>query len=357
MCILIKQPADYAFTEAHLQDFYAKNPDGFGAMIKTNEGVEVIKTVGSLKEITELYYDRVACFEAVIHFRWKTHGDIDLENCHPYEVCEGLWMAHNGVLGSGNAEDPTKSDTWHYIKNYLRPLLQEHPDLLKRPEFRAMLGSHIGSSNKFGFMNQQGESFIINPNSGLVHDGVWFSNTYAWTPWKFGYGTPPAPVKSYYGTGTTHYSTGKSYKSYDDWYEERQMPLPLSGKAKAKPKSQVKREKQIREWNPQYLETAQIKRLIRSCYKNAILSDYNQALTWIEKHPKMAMNFLWELYGNNESDSWNADAIADLVQDKPVEALDIINEIWAEMEEELCEMAGIEMGNLTKEDGNETVSA
>ena len=173
MCILIHHPKDTCFRSEQLLDFYSKNSDGFGAIVHKQGEVKIIKHVGTYAEIEDLYYDEVACYESVIHFRMKTHGDIDLANCHPYEVLPGLWMAHNGILHTGNMADTKMSDTWHYINDYLRPILEANPDLLKVDAFRKLVGNHIGGSNKFGFMNDKGETFIINKQSGVEHDGAW----------------------------------------------------------------------------------------------------------------------------------------------------------------------------------------
>jgi len=39
--------------------------------------------------------------ECIIHYRMKTHGDIDMDNCHPSRVTDDIWMAHNGILSMG----------------------------------------------------------------------------------------------------------------------------------------------------------------------------------------------------------------------------------------------------------------
>lgn len=214
MCILIHHPKDACFSSEQLADFYHRNSDGFGAIVNHGDerGVQVYKAVGKLKDIEDLYYDKVACYEAIIHFRMKTHGDIDMENCHPYEVKEGLWMSHNGILSYGNNEDPKMSDTWHYIKDFIRPMLDQTPDALSNPYIRGYLGAHIGASNKFGFMDSEGNVYIINKHSGVVYDGIWYSNTYAWTPYKFGYGQAPANTHKYYSSG------------YDDDYRGNYYP-------------------------------------------------------------------------------------------------------------------------------------
>jgi hypothetical protein len=117
----------------------------------------------------------------------RTHGDIDLDNCHPYEVLNrlehgiDLWLMHNGILSTGNKADESKSDTWHYIEDYLKPLLSANPDFAFHPSFSEIVGDHIGSSNKFILMDNEGRQAVINHGSGVHWAGLWLSNTYAWS--------------------------------------------------------------------------------------------------------------------------------------------------------------------------------
>jgi hypothetical protein len=121
----------------------------------------------------------------------KTHGDIDLTNCHPYDVfgfdedTKGkgtpIAMMHNGILSTGNAKDTSKSDTWHYIRDYIRPLIQKDQSLIFTDAFRRLIASHISSSNKFALMDALGNVQIVNKHAGIEWNGAWFSNTYAWS--------------------------------------------------------------------------------------------------------------------------------------------------------------------------------
>jgi hypothetical protein len=116
----------------------------------------------------------------------KTHGNIDMENCHPYEVLNrdehgiDLWLMHNGVLHTDNKADITKSDTWHYIRDYLRPILEYNPDFAFHPAFAELIGDHIGS-NRFVMMDNNGRQVVINEEQGVYWGGRWLSNTYAWS--------------------------------------------------------------------------------------------------------------------------------------------------------------------------------
>jgi hypothetical protein len=362
MCILIHHPANTTFSYEQLLDFYSKNPDGFGAIVKRGDSVEVIKSIGNMQEIEDLYNDQVAGNEAIIHFRMKTHGAIDIANCHPYEVVPGIWMAHNGILSTGNKEDPKMSDTWHYIQNFLKPMLQENPNLIFNPGFQDLIANHIGYSNKFAFMNQDGDSVIINKSSGVVHDDVWYSNTYAWTPYKFGYGKPPAPVKPYtpsaytpnsyqpkYPAQTQSEFWDSRYASSSTWREWDRMDREMQAKpAPAQVSKKTKqRKKRSKSYEAPKLSTEQFKRLIRNSYNAVQLGGFQGALDWIDNSPMSAMRFIYEIYGNERNSIFNAAGISKMVNEDVGEAADLICEIWEEMEPELCALADIKLEGVT----------
>jgi hypothetical protein len=150
--------------------------------------------------------------ELAIHFRWTTHGHTDLTNCHPYDVIPGyVAMMHNGILHTGNDADKSKSDTWHFIRDYLASPVAEHPALVHNEKFRDMVAEFIGD-NRFVFMDGDGKMSHVNYDQGVEHDGLWFSNTYAWRPSRL--------IPSYqYSTkyAARYYDTMGDY-AYDDKY-------------------------------------------------------------------------------------------------------------------------------------------
>lgn len=188
MCLLINQPATAPSLPDHwLSDFYSYNSDGAGIMYVENGKLHVHKIVPKdAQDFIKLYREYAEGRDCAIHLRYKTHGDIDTENTHPYEVFGedhpdgALWMMHNGVLSTGNTADTTKSDTWHFIRDYLRPILNTNRALLHSPEFQDMLGGFIGN-NRFTFLEQDGRMVTINEHQGVFWGGRWMSNTYAWT--------------------------------------------------------------------------------------------------------------------------------------------------------------------------------
>ena len=217
MCLIItgqssKVRSTLLETSGMLSEVYTSNPDGIGVMYSTAKGLKVIKTLP--KNVNDAFAfikklpndDR----EIAIHFRWTTHGHTDLLNCHPYDVVAGyVAMMHNGVLHTGNAADTTKSDTWHFIQDYLKDAVHDAPNLVHTEGFLNLLADYIGD-NRFVFMDGDGRMSHVNYDQGIEHDGLWFSNTYAWRPATL--------IPNYYKN--TKHAYNNAYKSYmddDEW--------------------------------------------------------------------------------------------------------------------------------------------
>jgi predicted glutamine amidotransferase len=208
MCLLIQQTAETNFTEEHLVDFYNRNRDGIGVMWAEGGYLHQDKILPANAAEAVEFYNRVARGKVCcVHYRMRTHGDVDYENTHPYEVFGfteehemPILLMHNGILHTGNDKDTTKSDTWHYIRDYLHRLLDKDPTLAFTPEFKDVIGRHIGS-NRFAMMNHLGEVAIINKNQGVMFLGAWLSNTYAWDANRW----MPRPATEYAGG---HYVSG-----------------------------------------------------------------------------------------------------------------------------------------------------
>lgn len=229
MCLLAHKPASVRFSHDDIADIYAKNEDGFGVMYAENRTLHTEKIVGSLDDVWKLYKEHEHR-DLLMHFRMRTHGNIDYANCHPYwvfgpefegeETIMPIALMHNGVLSTGNAKDASKSDTWHYIRDYIRPCLKDNYELLLEPAFQDLVSKHIGASNKFALLTAEGHCVIINRSSGVDwkrDDGtVWMSNTYAWSSHKAGYGKKSSTV--YYGS----------------WGDDDSWPLRSVGKKVAK---------------------------------------------------------------------------------------------------------------------------
>jgi len=141
----------------------------------------------SASDLESFYISHIQHRNCAWHLRMRTHGDIDLDNCHPYQVLNrkehglDMWLMHNGILSTGNKANPKKSDTYHYIKDYLVPMLAKNPDFAFHPAFKLIVAEHIGKSNKFVIMDSSGRMVTINKDAGVYWNGLWLSNTYAWS--------------------------------------------------------------------------------------------------------------------------------------------------------------------------------
>lgn len=302
MCLLVEQKATTQFTDEFLADVYTKNQDGLGIMYAEAGNVIVRKVLPrNADDFIRYYRDHADGRDCIWHARMQTHGDIDLENCHPYMVTRNIWMAHNGILSAGNSNDKTKSDTWHFIRNVIEPALAYQPDLLLSAQYQAFLGDLIGSTNKFGFMTHSGQAVIINRSSGVTYQGAWLSNTYAWSASKFGVST--GSTRSYGGYagygGYSAYSSKSSY-GYYDW--ESGYTYDTKSKSVTSTKTSLKPivKAAYNSWLNNNLEQW----VLDAPWKAGILLDYvyesNDSEEFAAEEPAMAAQYIEELFANDE---------------------------------------------------------
>ena len=215
MCLLVNQPKTTNFTDEFLKDVYSKNSDGLGVMYAEDGKLHVYKCLpANAQDFVDFYRKHAEGRDCVWHARMQTHGDIDMDNCHPYQVTEDICLAHNGILSTGNSWDKKKSDTWHFIRNVLKPALTHNPDLILDPAYQSFLGDMIGRSTKFGLVRADGKIVIINEQSGVNFVGAWLSNTYAWSTTKFGFRSQTTyGYGGYFGD-----ETDSRYSAYGSWY-------------------------------------------------------------------------------------------------------------------------------------------
>ena len=192
MCLLLTQQSTTpALTDKWLEDFFSYNSDGVGVMRSECGELIIQKSLPkNAQEFIKFYRENIEGYDCAWHLRMRTHGATDLLNCHPYEVLNkadhgiDLWLMHNGILHTGNKADTSKSDTFHYIADYLRPMLANNPDFAFSGAFDDLIGDHIGVSNKFVLMDNHNRMAVINESEGVYWGGLWLSNEYAWSASK-----------------------------------------------------------------------------------------------------------------------------------------------------------------------------
>lgn len=312
MCILINHPANTNFSDELLADFHDFNSDGFGAMYAEAGKLVVVKTLGTPQQIEAIYKKELAHRDCIIHYRMKTHGNIDLDNCHPYRINDDVWMAHNGILAMGNPILKAKSDTWHFIEFILRPALNADPDLLFDQDYQEYMASMIGASNKFAFMHSSGQSVIINEQAGVKHQGAWLSNTYAWSAHKYGHGAryaSPVGYGMYNTTSTKSYSSSLSawdqFNAEDDGVDYDIVDSSYDVRPKGSKKMNYNK----------------VLRAAYNCYRRGSL----QLVDWVLAAPDKAEFLLLEWYG--EAHEYE---MAEMVHSDPDGAAEMIYTLFSD---------------------------
>lgn len=175
MCLIIHSPNNHVPNKDIIESALALNPDGVGIMYMMEGRPVVSKSLNATVKSLTKKLDKLAHTDYAIHFRMRTHGEVNLANTHPYQVAGGRYLMHNGILPIGNEHDKTKSDTWHFIDKVLNPIIVRGEHALDWDK----VGSAIGSSNKFAVL-ENGEIKVVNRKTGFDYEGGWFSNIYAW---------------------------------------------------------------------------------------------------------------------------------------------------------------------------------
>ena len=199
MCLLINQEKGSEISKEYLQNGYDNNDDGAGYCYLNENGRIEIKKYRSFKKFYKAYskdvkkYNKTSNF--IVHFRIGTHGqDEGTINVHPFKVRKGLVFAHNGTISKAPIDD-ILSDTQMFNKEVLQNLPQ---DFVYNKGMQTLISEYIGHS-KLVFLDDNGDTIIINEHMGEWEGGVWYSNS---------------SYKSSYGNYGCNLNYGYNYGSY-----------------------------------------------------------------------------------------------------------------------------------------------
>src|SRR5579859_2275890 len=153
MCLIGYSPKGAMIDRSVLAYAYNQNPDGIGIMSKI--GIEKFMGKKALKRARR-YLEAYVVPEQVpyaIHFRWATHGAIQLSNTHPYITPkETHAVMHNGVISLTTAESSKdESDTAVYVRKYMAEM-RPYDDTA----FYTAIEKQIGWGSKLCIMNAEG---------------------------------------------------------------------------------------------------------------------------------------------------------------------------------------------------------
>jgi hypothetical protein len=301
MCLIIHQPKKLNLSEQLLTDIYNRNSDGLGIMYAEKGKLRVHRSLPkSAAEFIAAYEAHGAGREIVLHARMTTHGDTDLDNCHPFAVTPRVALAHNGILSFGNEWDKTKSDTWHFVQRVITPAVAYDEALIHDAAWQKYIGAVIGSSNKFAMMDRHGQVSIINRDSGVEFLGAWWSNTYAWPAAAYGCKSNYSGYRDWdYGSygNYSRYSGGRWDAHMGKWvYDEdeadaegdKAQPSDSTATVVLTPTPTPKVKVKVKAKNGSMLP---IFRAARNCYVRG------QTLRWVHDAPDKAERFLSAVAG------------------------------------------------------------
>lgn len=217
MCLIFLKPktAKNYLTYERFCNALENNPHSVGIVYKDENGkVKIERFVNPAKGKDKIYDTIKNREEFAIHFRFATHGGVNLTNCHPFIVNKDLCLMHNGVMSDFGKIDESKSDTKNFTESFLRPYIeQEGIGVIKDKEFIEDVGKVIGSYNKILLIDKDFNWSIINESSGVWKEGCWLSNSYSTESSRNYYDS------YYYGNSSySNYNYDSDYKYYNDYY-------------------------------------------------------------------------------------------------------------------------------------------
>lgn len=216
MCLIFLKPkkAKNYLTYERFCNALENNPHSVGIVYKDPESnkVKIERFVNPEKGKEQIYDIIKDKEEYAIHFRYATHGGVNLANCHPFIVNKDLCLMHNGVMSDFGKVDTSKSDTKNFTESFLRPYIeQEGIGVIKDKEFIEDVGKVIGSYNKLLLIDKDFNWSIINEKSGVWKEGCWLSNSYSTESSRNYYDS-----YTYTNYSNSKYNYNKDYKSYYD---------------------------------------------------------------------------------------------------------------------------------------------
>lgn len=181
MCLAVCQTAGHCMTTEEITTAWQNNSDGGGYAFINNDGgitsrkfMELNKFLSSYEKDVNKHGDYSPF---AVHFRLATHGDRNLDNCHPFPINKKTVMIHNGILPAYRF-DTKMSDSYSFATNYLSKMPRGWMDDICLFD---MVEEYCHGS-KLVILTVDPEhkhsAYIINESLGKWNDtkDMWFSN-------------------------------------------------------------------------------------------------------------------------------------------------------------------------------------
>lgn len=174
MCIIAAIPKGKQINEDTFMTCWENNPDGTGMMYVNNGKIIVTKELYDIDKLWRNYQKATKLnTDIVLHFRIGTSGTFTSYNIHPFKVNSDLWFCHNGILKIDVPKNSKENDTQIFNNTVLKLLPK---DFIYNHGIIKLITDYIGVYNKFVFLDSTGTVKIINKGSGIMYEGIWFSN-------------------------------------------------------------------------------------------------------------------------------------------------------------------------------------
>lgn len=174
MCIIVFRPSDKPQVPLEtLEICWNNNSDGCGFAYCDGDRLRVHKflTFETFVQTWETVRGMESPF--LYHFRIKTHGLVNLDNCHPFRIDRDHVFAHNGVISDCAEVGNSMSDTALFKTRILSKLPKGWFDDFGT---RTLIENYIGSS-KIVVLTSDRKHKIYNEPKGEWSDGIWYSNS------------------------------------------------------------------------------------------------------------------------------------------------------------------------------------
>ena len=173
MCLAIVKPKGLIIPDNALRAGWIGNSDGGGYAFVKDGKVEIRNAIMKLKDFLERYrQDEAENPESafLVHFRICSMGAKSADNTHPFPI-EGGALIHNGTLtGTAAKYGMGPSDTKLFADRYAKDLSYDFVLKHKDAWNSALTG------NKLGLLYDDGRYQIVNEDSGVWSEGIWYSN-------------------------------------------------------------------------------------------------------------------------------------------------------------------------------------
>ena len=174
MCIAIVKPKGETIPLSMLENCWYANPHGGGfALPDGTGGVAIYKTL-CWEEFTTLWDQHAdPAAPMLIHFRVRTDGKVNLENCHPHRIHHDLALIHNGIYHEKVPyASRGRSDTAQLVYGILRHIPTED---ITSPSVIQLIKDQDSGWSRTALLDGNGRYTIIREHKGEWIDGVWYS--------------------------------------------------------------------------------------------------------------------------------------------------------------------------------------